>query len=123
MLELTNQEFLDATIAQKDDKDYEESGWVCLKVEDTFYLCRYCHCSCYDTYTDLAGGGIVDNYSDNIKRNISFSWSGTKEELVNMALNKLDPDMPTRTSEPEDSDYEHLLSVYSQLQKYFGLCV
>jgi hypothetical protein len=94
-------------VAQDDDEDYSESGWVAFTIDyTTFYLARYSHCSCFGTWTALAddGGGTL-----------SANWSGTRDELIRMATESLDPDMPTRQSNAEDYDHDHLVKVYAQI--------
>lgn len=91
-------------IAQDDDNDYGESGYVvCVKDNDA-RIGHYGHCSCYGTWDD----GVL-----------TWLWEGSLSELYKMALNQIDPVYPGRKSDPEDSDYDHLMAVYSQTLKYF----
>jgi hypothetical protein len=46
---------------------------------------------------------------------LSWNWIGTPAELVAMAQRNADPDMPARTANLEDSDYDHLQEVYKQV--------
>ena len=94
------------TVVAQDD-DYEgiehcsESGYVVVKDNTTneYAIGRYSHCSCYGTWSAMG----------------CWSWVGTREELLKMATNRLDPDMPEREADPEDYDYDHLVSVYQQV--------
>lgn len=92
-------------IAQDDDCDYSESGYVIIYdvVEKKYAIGRYSHCSCYGTWSALG----------------DWSWIGSKRQLIKMAKNKLDPDMPERKADPADYDYDHLEEVYKQVLKYF----
>ena len=100
-------------IAQDDDEDYEEYGWVALIYEGVAYLGNYGHCSCYGTGTALTGeqvGGSTD-----YDAGFNFTWSGTPAELVALAKGNRDPAMPERESNPNDSDYDHLQAVYAKI--------
>lgn len=89
-------------IAQDDDNDYQESGWLCRYLGDDMYgLVRYGHCSCYDTWE-----AVSDESPD---------WEGTREEILDMARNKRDPYFPERESDPKDYDYDHLMAVYQTI--------
>lgn len=91
-------------VAQDGDIDcvYEASGWVIIRdlKEDRYAMGNYSHCSCCDTW------GALDN---------SWDWEGTKEELIVLAKGKFDPNMPDREADPEDYDYERLVSVYEEV--------
>ena len=88
-------------IAQDDDCDYSESGFVAVKdnKENKYAIGRYSHCSCYGTWSALA----------------DWDWVGTKRGLLKLARHKLDPNMPERKADPEDYDYDHLMNVYQQI--------
>lgn len=117
MINISKLDFINNIIAQSDNDDWQESGWVCWKHNDTYYLSRYSHCSCYGTYEALSDNDSGYSCFDiSHISNLSYSWSGTREELLNMAQNKLDPDMSGREALPEDYDYQHLMNVYSQIQ-------
>ncbi len=89
-------------IAQDDDNDWDESGYVVVaNVEtDQAAIGNYNHCSCYGTWDE---------------GHPTWNWEGTISELIHIAENKLDPDMTTRTASSSDSDYDHLMEVYSQV--------
>lgn len=89
-------------IAQDDDNDYSESGFVAWIDNGVAHLARYSHCSCFGTLTSIGD----DTRGD---------WSGTPDELVTLAQQRLDPDMPTRPANTEDYDYDHLMKVYEQI--------
>lgn len=90
-----------------------------------FYRTReeYGHCSCYDTWTALNGGGISDYYDSGDEnppdREFSTRWSGTKAQLLKLIKKKTDPEYEDRIASPEDYDYDHLMKVYDQIEKYF----
>ena len=91
-------------IAQDDDNDYSESGWVVIKdnKENKYAIGRYSHCSCYGTWSAIA----------------DWDWVGTLRSLLKLARNKLDPNMPERKADPEDYDYNHLMNVYNQVLEW-----
>lgn len=101
-----------AVIAQDDDGDYDESGWVAWVVGDVAYLGNYGHCSCYGTFDALCGGGVGDCINEGTP---SFQWSGTVAALIALAESKGDPNMAGRTADPKDCDYDHLMNVYAQV--------
>lgn len=111
-MRMTREEFRNSVIAQDDDEDYSESGWVACVHNGTAYMGRYGHCSCYGTFDDLCGGGIGDYYDEGSP---SFTWSGTPDEMVELAKSNADPDMPNRTANEEDYDYDHLKAVYQEI--------
>lgn len=114
-IRMTDDEFRSHIIAQDDDDDYSESGYVVIRISnDLCFLSSYGHCSCYGTATSLRGGDYGDCKSDEF---MVFQWRGTWAELVDMAKRTADPALPDRTADPEDYDYDHLVSVYSQILK------
>ena len=106
---MTRDDWMKAVIAQDDDCDYQESGWVAWVVGDNAYLGSYSHCSCDGTW-DVLGG--TDGPG--------FDWSGTVAELVALAESKGDPNMAGRTADPKDYDYDHLMNVYDQVIEWSG---
>lgn len=103
---INSENWREYVIAQDDDNDYSESGYFIVKVNDNYGLYRYSHCSCFGTWED---------FSDN---NLSFTWVGTKEDLLYLAFNNMDPSMPDRKADPSDYDYNHLSVVYAEVIKY-----
>jgi hypothetical protein len=103
---LSYEEFLEIIIAQDDDNDYDESGYVVVYNGEVAAIARYGHCSCYGTHEALQG------------RNgkITWDWTGSIEELLKMARYKLDPhySLGTRKAKPDDYDYDHLMACYKQ---------
>lgn len=97
-------------IAQSDDNDYQESGWIAVVDGKKAALGNYSHCSCYGTWTALGGGGLSSSGGDPI-----FEWEGSVTELIHMAKRKADPCVPSREANPEDYDYDHLMDVYQQI--------
>lgn len=84
--------------------DYEASGWVIIRdlKEDRYAMGSYSHCSCYGTWSSQGMGD-------------GWDWEGTKEELIALATGKFDPNMPDRIADPEDYDYDRLMSVYQEV--------
>lgn len=113
---MTLEEFQSFVIAQDDDEDYDESGYVAVLHGDDAAIGHYGHCSCYDTFTDLCGGSISDYYTEGIP---TFDWYGSAAQLCEMASMKLDPSMPERKANPDDWDYDHLIEMYKQVMAYY----
>lgn len=113
---MTGEEFINSIIAQDDDNDYEESGYVACVVDrngERFgLLAYYSHCSCYGTWEDLCGGGISDYYAREELKYPRWTWVGTVLELIDMARRKADPVLPQRTISEDDYNADHLLRVY-----------
>jgi hypothetical protein len=107
--------FRQSTIAQDDDNDYDESGWVAVVVGDWAALTRYGHCSCFDTWASITGGGISDSEGPNEP---SWDWVGTPDGLVALAKAKGDPALSGREAGPDDYDYDHLMKVYEQVLQW-----
>jgi uncharacterized protein (TIGR02996 family) len=104
--------FQKSIVAQDDDNDYDESGYVVVRVGDWCAMARYSHCSCYGTWASITGGGISDSEGPN---HPCWDWQGTWEKLLDMANRKADPAMPDRGADPSDYDYDHLCNVYQQI--------
>lgn len=104
--------FEKSIVAQEDDGDYDESGWVAVVVGDWAALTKYGHCSCYDTWASITGGGISDDEGPDEPR---WDWQGTPDDLVNLAGAKSDPGLKGRSADPKDYDYDHLMAVYQQI--------
>ena len=101
--------FEKSIIAQDDDKDYSESGWVAVVVGDWAAISRYSHCSCFGTWDDLTGEGGSDPRWD---------WQGTVKQLIKMAKDCADPAIPKRKADEKDYDYDHLVEVYRQVLEW-----
>lgn len=108
----TREDFDRAVIAQDDDNDYDESGYVVAVDGTDAGIASYSHCSCFGTFESLCGGGISDSYD---KGDITWTWFGSVAELVRLAANGLDPNMPERAVNPADYDADHLLKCYEQV--------
>ena len=89
-------------IAQHDDEDYSESGYVVASSMDgsEYAIGHYSHCSCYGTWDGDA---------------CMWEWEGDRKGLIEMARGGIDPDMPGRKAEPGDCDFSHLAAVYSEV--------
>lgn len=114
---LTRQEFEAAIIAQDDDCDYSESGWVaCVFSDGVASIGSYSHCSCYGTFDSLCGN---DGYVEwDAARSASFVWSGSVSELVEMARLTADPVLTDRQASSDDYDYDHLIEMYRQVLEW-----
>lgn len=104
--------FRESIIAQHDDDDYQESGYVVVRIGDWCAVARYSHCSCFGTWASLTGDGMGD---DEGPSDPQWDWQGTYDQLLDMARRKADPVMPERNAEPDDYDYDHLCEVYRQV--------
>lgn len=111
-MKMTRQQFEESVVAQDDDNDYSESGYVAGVFNGVAYIASYGHYSCYGTFDDLCGGGISDTFSEG---NAAMSWTGTPDEMVAMARRMADPDMPEREADKSDYHYDHLQSVYAEI--------
>lgn len=109
--------FRECVIAQDDDNDYSESGWVAVVDGDWAALTKYGHCSCYDTWASITNGGISDDEGPDEPK---WDWQGTVSELIGMATFKADPGFKGRIADPEDYDYDHLMKVYEQVLEWYG---
>lgn len=96
-------------IAQHDDQDYEESGYVAVVVGNWAALSMYNHCSCYGTWESLTGECHNDPHWD---------WTGTVDEMIALAKAKRDPFMPDREANKDDYEYDHLIEVYKQIVEW-----
>ena len=113
---LTRDNFGDCIVAQDDDCDYDESGWIAVVHEGVAYLSNYGHCSCYGTWTALGGGNYSTPQMNELPANW-YTWSGSVAEMVSMAERKADPAMPDREMGENDCDYDHLMKVYEEIVK------
>jgi len=109
----TEKKFRAAIIAQDDDCDYDESGWVAVVQGRYAGLAKYGHCSCYGTWTSVTGGNL--RCSGNNSGTVRWDWQGTVAQLVKLAKAKGDPHLKGRTADPKDYDYDHLMQVYTQV--------
>ena len=116
-MKINKRNFEKAIVAQDDDCDYSESGYVaCIFPDDTAGIFHYSHCSCFGTWEALSGYGDYSFDDEPLEeREVHAVWTGTKEELYRLAENKRDPSYPTRESIEDDYDHDHLMKVYAQL--------
>lgn len=84
--------------ACRDDQYYSNSGYFILVKDGQAAIYSFSHCSCYGTWE---GSGEV--------------WSGTVEELMDMAEHKRDPAMPAREVVDADYDSAHIRECYEQV--------
>lgn len=116
MITISNRgQFEKSIIAQDDDNNYSESGFVAVVHEGVAAIASYSHCSCYGTWESLNAGGISDHVDAVDPLKTLWDWSGTPDELVRMAARKSDINFPNRDANPADSDYDHLMAVYEQI--------
>lgn len=112
---IRKEEFEKYIIAQDDDNDYQESGYLVLELPAGMAaIISYSHCSCYGTWDSLASEGFDAG-------DIPYDWYGSIKELVRMAFCKADPAMPERPANSEDYNYDHLFNVYEQVLKHYPL--
>jgi len=116
--------FEKSIIAQDDDCDYDESGYVACVFEDgSAAIFNYSHCSCYGTWEALSGQSDyywAEDTTEPEDREIHPVWEGRKEELYVLAKAKMDPSHPGRPASEEDYDYDHLMKVYKQVLEKLG---
>lgn len=110
-------DFRDHIIAQHDDEDWRESGWVIVVKGDEAAIAHYGHCSCYDTWDDLVESN--DHHTTNELPRMRWDWTGSVAELRTIVFNDRDPFMPERTANPEDNGYDHLAACYQQAIQWF----
>ena len=101
-----SEDFRNHIVAQDDDCDYSESGWVAVVKDKMAGLAKYSHCSCFGTWTALGDGNVV------------WDWIGSVKDLVKLAKANGDPHMPGRTANAEDYDYDHLQQVYKEVLEW-----
>ena len=120
---ITGDQFHAAVIAQDDDNDYSESGYFAAVFAfagvDVAVIGQYAHCSCYDTWASICGGGISDYFAGDSIQQPRFNWIGSVPALLDMARRVADPSLPQRAAVTEDSDYDHLIAMYTQVIAYF----
>lgn len=99
------------TIAQDDDCDYSESGYVVVTDGKSAGIAHYSHCSCFGTWTSLTERDGA----------IHWVWQGSLRTLKKLAVQELDPhnSIGSRKADPKDYDYDHLMNVYQQVRKWF----
>jgi hypothetical protein len=92
----------DYVIARSDNGDpYSMTGFLAVVKDNEAALLDISHCSCYDTW--YSGG---------------WYWEGTVEELISLAQENADPNIPSRAMSPEDYDYCHMTAVYNQILEW-----
>lgn len=112
-ISMNRNQFEESIIAQDDDCDWSESGYVAGRFNGVCFIARYSHCSCYGTWEDISGDS---SWSDDKLVDVAFDWIGTLEQLIEMAEKCLDPAMPDRPADPEDYDFDHLTEVYKTIK-------
>lgn len=115
LVRMTGGEFSKSVVAHDDDNDYSESGWVVVRVRrgevDYGLIARYSHCSCYDTWASICGGGLSDYYAEDVEMEPSFDWVGTWDAVVKMASESIDP-MTGCVANERTEDADHLAAVW-----------
>lgn len=109
-----DQDFRNHVVAQDDDCDYSESGWVAVVKGRYAALATYGHCSCYGTWTAIHKGGVRTTGGTTVV----WDWIGPVQGLIRLAKTNGDPHMKGRTANPEDCDYHHLQEVYRQVLEW-----
>ena len=90
---------------------YDASGWQLRKIDTTYYLSYFSHCSCYSTDDDIYEYVTVHNSPKYLKR-LRYAWCGNYKELSRLASGVFDPYLPDRVSEVNDSDFNELYMMY-----------
>lgn len=119
VMNLTYKQFFNSVIAQDDDCDYDESGYViCVFPDNKAAIFSYSHGSYYGTWEAL-GGLDGDGYDrPDLEREINSVWNGTVDQLIHMAENNLDFSIEGRPIDPSDYDADHLLACYKQVREW-----
>lgn len=116
MISITNRdEYASSVIAQADSGGYDPSGYVAVVKDGQAALSSFGHCSCYGTWEALCGGGISDYFQEGQP---DWDWTGTVDELVAMAREGLDPDLPQRKIGASDYNSGYLTDVYRQILEW-----
>jgi hypothetical protein len=114
-------EFEQHIIAQDDDEDHSESGWVVVARDGVAAMANYGHCSCYGTWEAINGGGISDYFDDKQEcPDPKWDWSGSVVDVIDMAKRRADPHLPGRVANPKDIDYDHLCAVYEKVLEWWA---
>lgn len=108
------EDFRNHIVAQDDDCDYSESGWVAVVRGRYAALAKYSHCSCFGTWTSLGGSGWASAGDGQIV----WDWIGTVQGLVKLAKTNGDPHLKGRTADVKDYDYDHLQEVYKGILEW-----
>lgn len=112
----TRDKFQKCIIAQGDSDDqYENSGYVAVVDGNFAALARFGHCSCFGTWTAVIGGGITGGCD---LGSPEWDWKGTVAQLVKLAKNKADFNLPGRTVNDTDCDAQYLLETYRQILEW-----
>lgn len=118
--ECTGYEFAAAQVAWDDSGGYDPAGWIAYVFDrggrKVAALTSFGHCSCYDTWSSLNGGGVAV-YSANTPMSPQFDWVGSVEGLVSLARRNADPRNPSRPPEYHD---KHLHAVYAAVLEKYG---
>lgn len=91
-------------IAQDDDRDYQESGYVVCVKDGLAAIGSYEHCSCFGTWDE-------QGYPKEV-------WSGTVAELIALAAGDFDPAVSGRKLSDQDYDVDHLRACYQQVMAW-----
>jgi hypothetical protein len=104
-------------IAQDDDEDIYESGYVVLDRDGECLIGCYSHDSCYGTWDgeSMDCPGLSNSLSG------TWLWMGNRDELIDMAKMGVDPCMPPRLANSKDFNYDHLMAVYQQVIAHYGV--
>lgn len=117
--EMTGKQFSECVVAQDDDEDYQESGYVICVVGELALLAGYGHCSCYNTWSDLNGGGIGDYFEEDEVKHPAWQIVVPVPVMAMMAYERMDPALPPRIADQEDSNYDHLVKTYGQFLEWY----
>lgn len=106
----SREDLINLAIAQDDDNDYSESGYIVVTDGKEAAIAHYSHCSCYGTWTSLSDRGAIQ-----------WDWKGSLRQLKKLAVNGLDlhDSFGNRKADEKDYDYDHLMNVYQQVIKWF----
>jgi hypothetical protein len=107
---LTQSDYNTYEIARTGYNDgYSVNEWIALVKEEQAILMDTSHCSCFGTWCCGYGENECSLEGGTIR------WQGTLKELLKMAKDKIDPDMPERIMSEGDCDYKDLMALYQEI--------
>lgn len=109
---LTKEDYDDFSVAREGyDGGYGNvNEWIAIVKGDEAILFHAQHCSCYGTWS-YSYDYDADKESYELDGG-SIEWQGPLSELVRMAENGLDPNMPERKLDENDYDGNYILDLY-----------
>lgn len=115
-MKMSGKQFSASTVAQDDDQDYSESGYVVCVNGDIASVFNYFHCSCYGTWKAISG-----SYEGDSEMDVTPLWEGTVGDLAVKAQAGECLVFPGRlVADTDDYDKDHLLKVYQDYLVWYN---